>query len=172
MSAPATTPWTHQLRRVTIVAPTCGRFPRRNPRDPRLKSYRPSSPTQYRGVPVEIPLEYSPVLDAKAPIRKLGTERSTRVKVHSFFYNKSKSRLKQTRVKLTFTLNKSFIKKLKRIASYSVINKLLLITRKYLRKLNLTLQASRAAPDMKRILAEMSAIHATPVPNKKTAAKT
>ena len=75
----ATTPWNFQLRRVTIVAPTSGRHPRRNPRDPRLRSYKPPSPTRYRGQPILIPLEYSPVLDAKIPVRKLGPERSTKV---------------------------------------------------------------------------------------------
>ena len=76
----SSTPWEHHLRRVTIVAPKVAyRIPRRNMRDPRLPSYKPPSPTRYTGKPIIIPLEYTPRMDAKIPVRKFGTERLTRV---------------------------------------------------------------------------------------------
>ena len=53
------------LRRVAIVAPKTGRLPRRNPRDPRLPSYKPPPPTIFTGKTITIPLEYNPVLDAR-----------------------------------------------------------------------------------------------------------
>ena len=84
----STTPWKLNLRQVTIVAPRVAqRIPRRNPRDPRLPSYRPPSPTKFTGKPIEIPLEYLPVLEAKKPVRKFGTERMTKVaRLNSFIY--------------------------------------------------------------------------------------
>ena len=80
-AAMSSTPWKYHLRRVTIVAPKVAqRVPRWNFRDPRFPSYRPPSPTRLSGhAPVEIPLEYTPRLDARIPVRKLGTERRTRV---------------------------------------------------------------------------------------------
>ena len=80
----SSTPWNFQLRRVTVVAPKSGRMPKRNTRDPRLPSYRPpQSPTQFTGTTINIPLEYSPLLDAKKPVRRFGPERTNRVLDHS-----------------------------------------------------------------------------------------
>ena len=56
------------------------RQPRRNTRDPRLPSYkRPPQMARPCGVPINIPLDYSPLLDAVAPIRKPNFERQTRL---------------------------------------------------------------------------------------------
>ena len=102
--------------------------PRRNIRDPRLKSYRPSSPVQFKGQPINIPLEYEPVLEAKIPVRKLGPERSTKVY----------------------------------IIDYKMLNYLSLYNNQLIKS-----QASREAPNMKRIMDEMTAIHGPTVPTKK-----
>ena len=124
----SSTPWEFQLRRVTIVAPTYGRHPRRNIRDPRLKSYRPSSPVQFKGQPINIPLEYKPVLEAKTPVRKLGPERSTKVYIINY-----------SPVPFPFNIASNLIQ----------------------------LQATRSAPNMKRIMDEMAAIHGPTIPTKK-----
>ena len=63
------------------TTPQAKRRPKRNPRDPRHKSYRrPTSPLPLivRGPPRDIPLEYSPKADAKKPIRKPGPELRTK----------------------------------------------------------------------------------------------
>ena len=57
----ATTPWKFELRRVTIVAPKVAqRVPKRNPRDPRLPSYKRPPPMDLNGsAPIEICLLYT-----------------------------------------------------------------------------------------------------------------
>ena len=58
-----------------------------NTRDPRLPSYRPPPPTTFSGQTINIPLEYNPVVDAKKPVRRLGTERKTKVIKQSYLLN-------------------------------------------------------------------------------------
>ena len=71
--------WT--LHPISVTTPKPGRRHRRNPRDPRHKSYRrPPSPLPLilNGPPREIPLEYNPVAEAKPPVRKPGPELRTK----------------------------------------------------------------------------------------------
>ena len=80
-----------KLIKVDIPTPLRKRFPRRNPRDPRLPSYKPQPPTgRTCGQSTIIPLEYSPILDAKIPIKKLNLERRTR-NMDKVNINKSRS---------------------------------------------------------------------------------
>ena len=63
--------WT--LQAITLTPQKSGRKPRRNLRDPRLPSYRRSTsplPLLRHGPPRDIPMEYSPVADAKKPTKK------------------------------------------------------------------------------------------------------
>ena len=61
--------WSSRIRLFPITERTSRREPRRNIRDPRLKSYRKSSPIKFSGTPINIPLEYDPAADAKVPKR-------------------------------------------------------------------------------------------------------
>ena len=105
-------------------------MPKRNFRDPRLPSYRPPSPTRISGSgPVEIPLEYTSRLDARIPVRKLGTERRTRV---------LKLLILNTGHKFSTIFNS---------------------------------KGTKSAPDMGKIMAEMTAIHTAPTHPRKLVGK-
>ena len=110
-----------KLRPFPIPQKTQSKEPRRNVRDPRLKSYKPPSPTRYTGTPVLIPLDYDPKLNPKPPTR---TSRPFQVNNNG-----------QT---AHFKTNTTRI-----------------------------LRLFQSAPNMRRIMAEMSAIHAPNPPSKK-----
>ena len=90
--------WSSRIRLYPISTRTSRRQPRRNIRDPRLPSYKkPTSPTPpASSSPHIIPLDYSPVTEAKAPKRTKRPFQARATLLNLIIKNLYKSTIKPT----------------------------------------------------------------------------